>query len=632
MLTAAIAAVVPVSAAFAAPITRNTAAVPLNTNGAWIGDVAPTAADVAVWNSSSVGGGQDLGGSVAWSGILVSSGTPTAGPAFTNALNTTARTITLGAAGIELSGTTTNRGVSFESNVGVVLGEAQTWAMGNGGTAANIVASSVISGPGALSITRAATATSSLQLAGANTFSGGLTAGANSRILVGAVSTTNGTAVLSGPLGTGAVTFNGPMTLATSGGGNRDIAVSTLNLAGDITVGEAATNTGRVRLTGAIDLGGATRTVTIANSQPLSSASFGFNAVNGLNATIGNGTLSIQRAPALATPVAVGFVGGNVASFLNNAGLIIGPGVTTNIGSSFVFGNNASDRIPNLTVQSGGTFDLSNHGANAFNTSIAALSGAGMVTSSSTTAGGTSQLSINGSSATALNGDFSGSINNGANVTLSVVKSGATRQTLSGVNGYTGVTTVNNGTLRINGVLSAGAAAVTVNGGTLDGTGDGVSTGLIARDVVVGNGTLGTGDVRDAFIAPGNDGIGSLRVASLGFATDGRLRIELSSVAAGSADLLRVTGALNLANSSIDFATLTPSLDDPAYVFATFGSLSGTFAEVLNLPSLYELDYNFGGQNQIALVLIPEPGSVTALLAFGGLLASRRCRRLGGRQ
>ncbi len=52
------------------------------------------------------------------------------------------------------------------------------------------------------------------------------------------------------------------------------------------------------------------------------------------------------------------------------------------------------------------------------------------------------------------------------------------------------------------------------------------------------------------------------------------------------------------------------AVDDLAYVIATYGSLVGTFNSVSGLPSGYTVDYNFNNANQIAVDLVPEPGTI----------------------
>lgn len=103
-----------------------------------------------------------------------------------------------------------------------------------------------------------------------------------------------------------------------------------------------------------------------------------------------------------------------------------------------------------------------------------------------------------------------------------------------------------------------------------------------------------------------------------GVAFAGTLAIDVVGTGSGSATRLTVGGALDLSagTSSLVFTT-TGTLDDTAYVFATYGSLSRTLATVSNLPTGHALDYDYLGGNTIALVAIPVPEPATCTLAIG---------------
>src|SRR6185369_15700497 len=104
-----------------------------------------------------------------------------------------------------------------------------------------------------------------------------------------------------------------------------------------------------------------------------------------------------------------------------------------------------------VTVASGATLDF-----NSFNQTLASIAGAGSVTM------GAGSMTVGGNNASTT---FSGTISGSGGLT----KNGTGALTLSGANTYTGLTTVNTGTLIVNGSI---AGAVTVNsGGQLDGTG-----------------------------------------------------------------------------------------------------------------------------------------------------------------
>ena len=83
-------------------------------------------------------------------------------------------------------------------------------------------------------------------------------------------------------------------------------------------------------------------------------------------------------------------------------------------------------------------------------------------------------------------------------------------------------------------------------------------------------------------------------------------------------------GTLDITAATVNFVTLS-TLDDPVYVFASYRGLNGTqFAAVSNLPSGYQIDYNYGGQNQVAVTVIPEPATLGLLAGAALLLWLRR--------
>jgi autotransporter-associated beta strand protein len=191
-----------------------------------------------------------------------------------------------------------------------------------------------------------------------------------------------------------------------------------------------------------------------------------------------------------------------------------------------------------------------------------------------------------------------------------LVKSGSGTLILTGNSTHTGPTLVSAGTLLVNG--SIGSSATTVSdGATIGGSG----------------GTVGALTVNSGgFLAAGNS-IGALTAASADI--DGTLRVEYDGTGAGTIDLLTVMGNLDITNATVDFSQLGASADDGAYVFASYGTLTGSaFANIENLPlGGYYIDYAFDNgisTNNIALV-IPEP--TAPLLGGIGLIALLRRRR-----
>ena len=79
----------------------------------------------------------------------------------------------------------------------------------------------------------------------------------------------------------------------------------------------------------------------------------------------------------------------------------------------------------------------------------------------------------------------------------------------------------------------------------------------------------------------------------------------------------------------MNFSHVNGALISNVYVFATYTSLTGTFANVVGLTpdelSNATINYSYNGLNEIALTLTPEPSALT-LVAFGlaGALLLRR--------
>ena len=84
-------------------------------------------------------------------------------------------------------------------------------------------------------------------------------------------------------------------------------------------------------------------------------------------------------------------------------------------------------------------------------------------------------------------------ITTSTNTAGGLLMNGAGTLTLSGVNSYTGGTTVSTGTLSLTGSITDTATVIVNTNGTLSGAGDGTTTGVIAGPVSVNGGTLHAG-------------------------------------------------------------------------------------------------------------------------------------------
>lgn len=160
----------------------------------------------------------------------------------------------------------------------------------------------------------------------------------------------------------------------------------------------------------------------------------------------------------------------------------------------------------------------------------------------------------------------------------------------------------------------------------LNGANTFTGTTRVADGLLAGNGTLASSLVVEpgAVFDPGITAVGNFTLNG-GVQLAGTLGIDITGSNAADIDLLTIAGLLDLSSGT---ATLeldaTVPLTDPAYVFATYGTLSGVFASVTNLPTGYAVDYAYQG-NSIAIVPVPEPTTFALLGApFAVLLLRRR--------
>ena len=252
----------------------------------------------------------------------------------------------------------------------------------------------------------------------------------------------------------------------------------------------------------------------------------------------------------------------------NFSGNIQGSGLLVKAGSgTWVFSGSSYDASFSLregTLQTGkanvfsagcdlgmdpnATFDLNNH-----NQAVASLSGSGTVNLGSAT------LTVSGSENHIFSGVIQG--DNGG-----VVKQGAGTWTMEGNNTYTGMTTVNEGKLVMNGMV-AGSALVQ-NGGTLGGS------GKIAGNLV-----------NEGAVSPGNSP-GKLTVAGNYTQTSsGTLSIEIASntlydqVAVGGKASLNGTLTLTWLNGYV------PVRGDRLTILTAANGITGEFSNV-NSPQL----------------------------------------------
>ena len=219
--------------------------------------------------------------------------------------------------------------------------------------------------------------------------------------------------------------------------------------------------------------------------------------------------------------------------------------------------NGQTNPAKSLTVNASGVFDLQGR-----DTTFASLSGGG-----GTILLGTKTFTIGDSSNTIFAGNLSG--------TGAFVKVGSGQLALAGVNDITGTTTVQNGTLLVNGSLLNSVLTVSP-GAVLGGTG---SVGVVAA--------------ANATLQPGSPDGGTLQATSTLNLNNGTFNSIINDSKTQMSHRVAVNGNLNLTGSTLKLAFTDP-LSSAYYLLASYGTLTGTFSTVSPaLPSGYSLLYNF---------------------------------------
>jgi autotransporter-associated beta strand protein len=462
--------------------------------------------------------------------------------------------------------------------------------------------------------------TGSITLTG-GTLNVGTFALANTVVLNGgAISGTGSIGGLTASLGTVATKLVGSGDITKSGSGVLELQGA--NGTTEAYTGNVTISAGTIKFTGAGSLGAVNSSVaayngTIANAGILEFAGTATQALNGVIS--GAGSLAVSGA-------------GQVFLYGNN----------TYSGGTTVSAGNATAQT--LTSFGSGTVTLSGTGVVDLGGQAVANN---FVVNGGTLQGGT----INITQVTGTAGTISANLNG----TNSFTKSGAGTLILGGTNSYTGGTTVNGGTLLVNGTVGAITVA---SGGTLGGN------GYVGNTAVSSGGTIAAGEY-----------VGLLNVGNLTLAGGSAMTWQLNDATkiAGVGYDLIVASTLNLSGlSSVNRATLnlmtlanpgdsvsgTPVAFDKAlsqsFTLINYSALNlGTNTNVSNLFSINLSGFvaqdgsvlnasNFSVINDAAnnslklqyVSAVPEPSTYGLALGFLSLavVAVRRQRRKSSAQ
>jgi len=172
----------------------------------------------------------------------------------------------------------------------------------------------------------------------------------------------------------------------------------------------------------------------------------------------------------------------------------------------------------------------------------------------------------------------------GADRTVTVQNSAATLTVGGAISGSgLGLIKAGDGTLALDGVNTF-TGPTTVNAGTLSGTG---TVGIVS----VANGGA---------LAPGAS-IGTFSASNVTIAAGGTLAVEIDDTQTPMSDTLAVSHALDITDATLDVAA-AGAPGQFVYVIATYGSLTGTFGVITNMPIGYAIDYAHDGGTAIAII------------------------------
>jgi autotransporter-associated beta strand protein len=314
------------------------------------------------------------------------------------------------------------------------------------------------------------------------------------------------------------------------------------------------------------------------------------------NATADNAAITVNGATApLASSAYLSFTGGASAG---NATLTANGGSNGGVGATIVFNGAANGSTARLIANAGGLVDFFDQRTHN-DISLGSIEGAGTfaLRGAHVTTGSRNTSTI----VTGKIVDNPPGLSTGGRLT----KVGAGTLTLAGANTYSGLTTINAGTVSVTGSIAGGA--IVNSGGTLNGTG-----------TIVGGVTINSGGVFAPGLSPGTITIGGLTMSS-----GAALNFELGATARDRIVLtnngtISLGGVLNLSL----FDGFTPSLGQTFPLFeGSIGSIAGGFSAI-NAPVFNGLTFTPIQNANTLLLQVVESTTLAADFNFDGTVSS----------